>query len=176
MTAVTRATDELLLGEWACLGLLCAAPAHGFALSVRLRPDGDVGRVWSQSRPLVYRAIEQLTERRLVRAVGQEPGIAGGNRTILTATAAGRRRLTEWLATPVPHLRDLRSELLLKLLLTDICGGDRAPLVAAQREMTAVAAAALEDEVARDPHDVVTRWRFEASRAALHFLDTIGTG
>lgn len=175
MTDVTRASDELLLGEWACLGLLCAAPAHGFALSVRLRPDGDVGRVWSLSRPLVYRSIEQLTERTLIKAVGQEPGIAGGNRTILTPTAAGRKRFTVWLAAPVHHLRDLRSELLLKLVLADICGIDTAQLVSAQRARVGELAEALGKEVAATPHDVVTVWRFEASKAAMHFLDTIGS-
>jgi DNA-binding PadR family transcriptional regulator len=175
MSAVTRASDELLLGEWACLGLLCAAPAHGFALSVRLRPDGDVGRVWSLTRPLVYRSIEQLTDRELIKATGQEPGIAGGNRTILAPTTGGRKQFAAWLSTPVPHLRDLRSELLLKLVLAGICEIDTSPLVAAQRNRVAELSDALAVEVAASPDDVVTLWRFEASKAALHFLDTIGS-
>ena len=72
MAALTRGDDQLLLGEWACLGMLYAGPAHGFALSARLRPSGDVGRVWSLSRPLVYRSLEQLTARDLVRAKGED--------------------------------------------------------------------------------------------------------
>ena len=84
----------------------------------------DVGRVWSLSRALTYRSLDQLAARGYVHTVGEEPGIAGGNRTILAATRSGRAQLRKWLSTPVAHLRDLRSELLLKLIIADICGID----------------------------------------------------
>ena len=61
-----RSPDELLLGEWACLGLLYAMPSHGFAIAAELRSDADVGRIWSLSRPLTYRSLDQLVERGLV--------------------------------------------------------------------------------------------------------------
>ncbi|MCU1503128.1 MAG: hypothetical protein JWM12_2482, partial [Ilumatobacteraceae bacterium] len=114
MVAVSRTREQhvLLLGEWACLGILYARPSHGFAIAARLKPGGDIGRVWSMSRPLTYRSLEQLTARGFVHAVGEEPGIAGGNRTILAATRAGRANFRKWLANPVAHMRDLRSELL----------------------------------------------------------------
>src|SRR5262245_34675006 len=112
---------ELLPGEWACLGILYPAPAQGFAIAARLKPDGDVGRVWSLSRALTYRSLEQLEIREYVHAVGEEPGIAGGNRTILATTRTGRAQLRKWLATPVAHPRDIRSELLLKLVIADLC-------------------------------------------------------
>ena len=80
--------------------------------------------MWSLSRPLTYRSLDQLTSRGYVHAVGEEPGIAGGNRTILAATRSGRAQLRKWLATPVAHLRDLRSELLLKLVIAELCGID----------------------------------------------------
>src|SRR6478672_10306747 len=114
---VRTASEQLLLGEWACLGILYEGPAHGFAIASRLKPEGDVGRVWSLSRPLTYRSLDQLAVRGHIHPIGEEPGIAGGNRTILAATRQGRAALRKWLATPVPHLRDLRSELLLKLIL-----------------------------------------------------------
>lgn len=82
--------DQLLLGEWACLGILNRAPGHGFAIAARLKPDGDVGRVWSMSRALTYRSLDQLAARGLVEPIAEEPGIAGGQRTILATTAAGR--------------------------------------------------------------------------------------
>ena len=98
MATVIRTTEEqLLLGEWACLGILYPAPTHGFAIAARLKPGGDVGRVWSLSRPLTYRSLDQLTSRGYVHAVGEEPGIAGGNRTILAATRSGRAQLRKWL-------------------------------------------------------------------------------
>ena len=106
-----RAEHDLLLGEWACLGILYAAPTHGFAIAARLKPDGDVGRVWSLSRALTYRSLAQLFERGYALEVGEEPGIAGGNRTILAATRTGRAQVRKWLNAPVSHLRDLRSEL-----------------------------------------------------------------
>jgi PadR family transcriptional regulator AphA len=174
MVGVTRSDDELLLGEWACLGLLYRAPSHGFALAARLRPTGDVGRVWSLSRPLVYRSIDQLVARGLVHTVGEEPGIAGGNRTLLADTRSGRAQLRRWLGRPVLHLRDLRSELLLKLVLADECGIDTAPLVAAQRTRVIELSDALALP-AGEPIDVVALWRSEASHAALRFLDQLAT-
>jgi DNA-binding PadR family transcriptional regulator len=173
---VTRATtDNLLLGEWACLGILYPQPTHGFAIAARLKPSGDVGRVWSLSRPLTYRGIEQLTARDYVRVVGEEPGLAGGNRTILAATRTGKAQLRTWLATPVAHLRDLRSELLLKLVIAEICGIDiTATLEAQRRVIDEVAAALAEQIVASNSTDVVALWRNEAAQAALRFLDRLG--
>jgi DNA-binding PadR family transcriptional regulator len=160
--------DELLLGEWACLGLVAATPRHGFALARELRPDGPIGRIWSLSRPLVYRAVEQLLARGLVREAGVEPGLAGGPRTVLAATPAGRRAVRTWLRTPVQHLRDVRSELLLKLALADLLQVDRAPLVAAQQAAFAPIFAAMAAEPV--PDDPVARWRREHARAVERFL------
>src|SRR5258706_14727202 len=106
MSAMARPTAEhLLLGEWACLGLLVSGRSHGFAIAARLKPEGDVGRVWSLSRALTYRSLEQLATRGFVEAVGEEPGIPGGNRTIVAATRAGRTQLRRGLRTPVLHPR-----------------------------------------------------------------------
>src|SRR5918993_3025871 len=102
--------QRMLLGEWACLGILYQGPTHGFAIAARLRPDGDVGRVWSVTRPLTYRSIDQLVARGFVAPVGSEPGTAGPNRTVLVATRSGRARFRRWAQSPVSHLRDLRSE------------------------------------------------------------------
>jgi DNA-binding PadR family transcriptional regulator len=169
---VGRVTEEqLLLGEWACLGILYQGPAHGFAVAARLKPEGDVGRVWSLTRPLTYRSLDQLVQRGYVRAVGEERGIAGGNRTILAATRQGRARLRAWLTTPVPHLRDLRSELLLKLVLAEQCGIDVSGMLDRQRAVIVDIAAAINESP--DADDVVTLWRRASSEAALRFVDTV---
>ena len=167
-----RTTEQqLLLGEWACLGILYPRPSHGFAVAARLKPTGDVGRVWSMSRALTYRALDQLASRGYIHAVGEEPGIAGGNRTILAATRSGRAQLRKWLNTPVAHLRDVRSELLLKLIIADICGigiGEMLDRQHAHIEQLAESIAGqVDDEV---PVDVVDLWRNESSQAALRFL------
>src|SRR3954454_11545050 len=142
---MVRGSDaQLLLGEWACLGILYQRPVHGFAIAARLRPDADIGRVWSLSRPLTYRSLEQLTRRGHIHPVGEERGIAGGNRTILAATRQGRAALRKWVATPVAHLRDLRSELLLKLVIAEQCGIDVLPMLERQRRRVASIADALD--------------------------------
>ena len=46
-------------GEWSVLALLADAPAHGWALSKQMSRTGEVGRVWSMGRPLVYRALDE---------------------------------------------------------------------------------------------------------------------
>jgi DNA-binding PadR family transcriptional regulator len=91
------------LGDWACLGILYQRPVHGFSVAARLKPDADVGREWSLSRPLTYRSLEQLRARGDIRPIGEERGIAGGNRIILAATRQGRAALRTWLRTPVRH-------------------------------------------------------------------------
>jgi DNA-binding PadR family transcriptional regulator len=171
---VSRTSEQLLLGEWACLGILYPAPTHGFAIAARLKPAGDVGRVWSLSRPLTYRSLEQLSARGHIHAIGEEPGIAGGNRTILAATRTGRARLRKWLNTPVVHLRDLRSELLLKLIIADLCEIDVADMLVQQRRHIAGLAATLSVTADDgDETDVVALWRSELSQAALRFLDRL---
>lgn len=176
MASVSRSTGhDLLLGEWACLGILYPAPAHGFAIAARLKPTGDIGRVWSLTRPLTYRSLDLLTGRGFIHAIGEERGIAGGTRTILAATRPGRAQLRNWLQTPVLHLRDLRSELLLKLVLAGNCGVDVSAMLDRQRDHIAELAAGLDAAAAADPGDAVAIWRSESARAALRFLDRIRT-
>ena len=170
---------ELLLGEWACLGILCSGPRHGFAVAASLKPEGEVGRVWSLSRALTYRSLDQLGTRKLVRAVGEERGIAGGNRTVLAETRKGRAQLRSWLATPVEHLRDLRSELLLKLVIAEMCDVDVTAMLHVQRARVADLAASLAQPVigaaaeleSGTETDLVALWRRESAEAALRFLD-----
>ncbi len=158
-----------LLGEWVCLGILYDQPAHGWAIVKALRPDGDVGRIWHLSRALTYRALDQLSDRAWIHPVGEEPGDAGPNRTILAATRTGRARFRTWLRTPVPHLRDLRSELLLKLVFADQHDIDVADMLDQQREIIDHQAHALTG-TSDDDHDVVALWRTEATHAAQRFL------
>ena len=166
--------EQLLLSEWACLGILYPAPMHGFAIAARLKPDGDIGRVWSLSRALTYRSLEQLTGRGMIRPVGEEPGLAGGNRTILAATRTGRAQLREWVRAPVFHLRDVRSELLLKLVIAESCAIDLADMLDLQRVLIADLAQALVPPANEgQPVDVVALWRSESAQAALRFLDRV---
>ena len=161
------------LGEWACLGILADEPAHGWAVARRLGRDGDIVRIWHLSRPLTYRALDQLRRRDWIRPVAEEPGDAGPNRVILGITRSGRTRMRTWLTTPVPHLRDLRAELLLKLALAERHDIDLSDMLIRQRAIVDEQALGLAAAAAHDPTDVVTLWRIESTEAARRFLERV---
>ncbi|MEN9803186.1 MAG: hypothetical protein RIS41_33 [Actinomycetota bacterium] len=175
MTRPARAVEQLLLGEWACLGVLADGPSHGFAIASRLRPDADLGRIWSLSRPLTYRAIDQLLKHGYAEPIGEERGIAGGTRTVLAITESGRTALREWLNRPVLHLRDLRSELLLKLALSADLAVEPSALIDAQRRVVDDIRRSLSGRLRDRPDDIVSRWRLESAEGALRFLDSLTT-
>jgi DNA-binding MarR family transcriptional regulator len=85
--------SDAALAEPVCLALVAEGPTHGWALARLLAPEGEIGRVWALSRPLTYRAIDQLVTAGLVARKGSEPG-HGRERTIVAVTAKGRRRNT----------------------------------------------------------------------------------
>lgn len=165
----------LLLGEWACLGALVHQRAHGFAVAKRLAPDGDIGRVWTMSRPLTYRALDILVLQGMVRAVAELPGTAGSNRVVLAATPKGRAELKVWLRTPVTHLRDIRGELLLKLVLTDAIGDNPGKLVDGQLAIFRSLREGLGQPARRkaDVGDPVAAWRRENATAAVRFMTSL---
>lgn len=165
---MTMPRPALTLAEHACLAAVRGGARHGWAIGSLLAPDGELGRIWSLSRPLTYRAIDALVERRLLVRRGTQSG-RGGERTMLASTAAGTRAAERWLETPVEHLRDVRTELLLKLTFLQRAGRDVRPLLAAQRELFAPAIDALTTADATD--DLVDLWRRESARAVRRFLD-----
>src|SRR5262245_13769915 len=95
--AMRRRPEQLATGEWAVLALVAEAPTHGFAIARALAPGGEVGRVWAMHRPLVYRTVDVLSARSLMRAVGTEASEVGPRRTLLEVTAQGRSQLEKWL-------------------------------------------------------------------------------
>jgi molybdopterin-binding protein len=161
-------TARLPLAECVCLTLIDQKVAHGWALGSMLAPDGELGRIWTLSRPLTYRAIDGLVDKRLISRTGQAAG-RGRDRVLLTTTPAGRRAARKWLATPVDHLRDVRTELLIKLFLRQRAGIDNQPLLAAQRDAFIPAIDVLTSCDVDD--DLVDLWRRESARAVRRFLD-----
>jgi DNA-binding PadR family transcriptional regulator len=160
-------------GEWAVLALLCERDAHGWALARQLAPEGEIGRIWSIKRALVYRALETLQQKGLIAPVSVEQGERGPGRTILRPTRAGRAAVRSWLQEPVDHVRDVRSLLLLKLTFNDRCGGDPRPLLEAQRTLLVAIEQAL-DEAPPPPgrSEVALRqFRLETTRAAIRFVE-----
>jgi DNA-binding PadR family transcriptional regulator len=168
----TKRRLTLSLNEWAVLGLLVERPRHGYDIAAELRPAAQVGQAWRLTRPLVYRALERLRALGLVEAQRTEPGSAGPTRTVHAATGTGCQRLGDWLDRPVDHVRDMRSEFLLKVVLARRLEHDTTPLVQAQRARLDTRLA----ELGTPPStDVVQLWRHHSAQAARTFLDLIDT-
>lgn len=167
--------DKLTPGEWALLGLLDEKAAHGFALARAMAPDGDVGRIWSMRRTMVYSALDNLEQWALVQPKATVPSDSGPRRTILEATTSGIAALNDWLHEPVERVRDVRSLLMLKLLFLTRRGQNVAPLLSRQREVfTAQArrlAAAAEDAAGFD--HALLLWRLHNTRAVIEFTNAM---
>lgn len=177
MENTAPARRNLLPGDWAVLALLAEQPAHGFALSQVLDEHGEVGQVWTMPRPRVYRAIEDLRDAGMIETVETTPSDRGPARTLLAATPTGAVAVEQWLARPVAHVRDARSELLLKLVLTHRAGRDLRPLAAAQHgvleQLADRLAAQLDDADGR--RALVLRFRLAQTIAARDFVaDLLG--
>ena len=99
----------------------------------------------------------------------------GPQRTIYAATPEGSEVARRWLHTPVEHVRDIRSHLLLKLALLDRAGEDPVDLLRAQRAILVPIAEAIEDQRVQSGGFEATllAWRQATAVAALGFLDTI---
>jgi tRNA-Thr(GGU) m(6)t(6)A37 methyltransferase TsaA len=163
------------LSEWAALGLLCEAPRHGWAIARELAPDGEIGQIYSCTRPLVYRALGGLRESGLVEARGTTSSDAGPARTTLAATRRGRAAFRHWRDSPVEHVRDLRSELMLKLLFHERSSLEPAPLLRAQAVLLSRAELALERQARlSEAFDrTLVLWRLSVARAALSFVEAL---
>jgi DNA-binding PadR family transcriptional regulator len=169
-------TPELSLPEWTVLAVLSQQPAHGFAVAQLTAPHAELGRIWHIPRPIIYRAIGRLHDAGLITPQGTEPG-QGPQRTIYAATPAGHTAAGTWLHTPVQHIRDIRSHLLIKLALLQRTATDPADLLARQRAILQPIVGAIETTPpSPDSFDATLHaWRRATATAALTFLDTITT-
>ena len=169
---------DLTPAEWAALGIIAEGPVHGYDVARQLAADGPLGAVWTVSRPLVYRAVALLEEQGYVIPAASEASARGPNRVVLEATRAGRKVLDRWLREPVPHVRDIRSVLLLKLALLERRDADARPLLDAQRAIVHELVTNLERR-RRQAHDfdrVLLTWRIESARAVLRFIGSVVKG
>lgn len=165
------------LPEWLVLTILSQQARHGFAVAQLTATGGDLGRIWQVPKAVVYRSIGRLLDTGLITAEGTEPG-QGPQRTVYAATSEGRAAAGRWLHAPVGHIREMRSELLLKLALLDRAGEDPLPLLQAQRTVLEPLFTAIEERRAGSSGFEATllAWRRANAVAALDFLDTLTTG
>jgi PadR family transcriptional regulator AphA len=164
----------LSLSDWVVLGIVAEHPTHGWNLVRALAPDGVLGAVWTVPRALVYRSLQTLTAEGMIEPSGEVAGARGPRRTIVRATARGRAALRRWLDTPVEHVRDVRTELLIKLALLDRAGRSRTRLVERQLARFEPVFAGLRRVPSGDRFDaVLARWRREQAAAVERFLKAL---
>jgi molybdopterin-binding protein len=159
---------SLSLAEQVCLALIVESDTHGWAIGSLLAPEGEIGRVWSLTRPLTYRAIDGLVAANLVQPKKVLTN-ASRERVIFRVTATGRKVCDAWLSQPVEHLRDVRTDLLVKLLLRQRRQLSNATLLADQREQLRDVMQTLLESGPEE--DIVDIWRREHARAVNRFLN-----
>lgn len=93
------------------LAILAEGPSHGYAIKTRF--EQHTAGAWPLNVGQVYTTLGRLERDGLV---AEEPGEEEGRRSF-RLTAAGRKRLAEWLAEPVSLDPPARDELVIKLLL-----------------------------------------------------------
>ena len=157
------------------LCLVGEGPTYGLILARLLAPDGSLGQIWSVPKAMVYYTLQQLELLGLIRATGEQQASLGKARSVCEITPAGRAAADAWLGTPVDHVRDVRSELMVKLALHDRAGADSRPLIRAQLAQLVPAAAALDDRLrtATGFEHTLVLWRHEAMMATVQFLSVL---
>lgn len=168
-------TGALSLTDWLVLALLAEEPRHGFAVAREVAAEATLGEVWTVPRPLVYRAIDHLRAAGLVEPVRTEAGAQGPHRTVYRATRSGAVRVARWLDRPVEHPRDVRTELLVKLVLRARRGRPLGPLAQRQLDRFAPVTRGLERRLAEAGGEdrVVARWRVESLAAIRRTLEGV---
>ena len=160
------AKQDAQLARNVVLALVVHTPRHGWAIHEELAPTGEIGRAWTLSRQLVYRAIDTLVEDGLVKRATPKDG-GGADKVIISATALGKRANAKWLDTPVTHLRDVRTELVVKIMLREKFGLVLASFIDSQRRVFDPLIAAINADTSDSPVNV---WRKESANAVARYL------
>jgi len=163
------ARQDAQLARNVVLALVVHTPRHGWAIHEQLSPTGDIGHAWTLSRQLVYRAIDTLVEDGLVKRATPKDG-GGGDKVIISPTAAGKRLALQWLDSPVTHLRDVRTELVLKVMLREKLELPLASFLAAQHEIFDPLIASINKDSSGSP---VNLWRKESASAVKRYLSRL---
>ena len=163
------ARQDAQLARNVVLVLVVHTPRHGWAIHEELSPTGDIGRAWTLSRQLVYRAIDTLVEDGLVKRATPKDG-GGGDKVIISPTAAGKRTAMLWLDSPVTHLRDVRTELVLKVMLREKMKMPLDSFLSLQHEVFDPLIASINKDSSSSP---VNLWRKESANAVKRYLSRL---
>lgn len=163
------ARKDAQLARDVVLSLIVLEPRHGWALQEELSPNGDIGRAWTLSKQLVYRAIDTLETDGLVKRAAPKDG-GGADRVVVTPTAKGKRATDSWLNSPVEHLRDVRTELVLKVMMRNRFQLPQKEFLKRQRDHFAPLIQAIETSKDSSP---VGLWRKESATAVMRYLSEL---
>ncbi len=160
---------QLSLIEATCLALIDQGATHGYDIAKRFHPDGDIGEVFTQTNPVVYRALKSLEAAQLVKST-DALGVRKQLKFALSVTEEGGRVLRGWLNAPAMHIRDIRNEFLVKLHLRQLAGMKQGKFISLQRDALDQVLSRL---LANPSRSAVAIWRREQARAVARFLDEL---
>ena len=163
------ARQDAQLARNVVLALVVHTPRHGWAIHEQLSPNGEIGHAWTLSRQLVYRAIDTLVEDGLVKRAMPKDG-GGGDKVIISPTTTGKRVAMKWLETPITHLRDVRTELVLKVMLREKMGLPLASFLESQHVIFDPLIASINKDASGSP---VNLWRKESANAVKRYLSRL---
>lgn len=172
---IPQEEPRLTLIEGAVLGVLVEEPRHGFAVAREFASDGWIGGTFTAHRPVVYRALHSLEAKGLLEVGPAEATTSGPDRRVVGPNAEGEQRLTDWVGEPVPHMRDVRVDFLVKLALHDRLGLNPAALIQQQYAVLEPIYESLQKAVHSATGFELTAalWRAENSESVMRFLSRL---
>src|SRR5581483_1579450 len=111
---MSKLKTGLSAGEYAILGVLRERPMHGYEVSRRFAADLDLGLVLPLDMSTVYALLKDLQEQGLIEGRRETVGLRPP-RTVFTVLPDAERLFLTWLEEPVGRLREVRSDLMVKL-------------------------------------------------------------
>ncbi|MDX6450331.1 MAG: hypothetical protein QOH16_380 [Gaiellaceae bacterium] len=157
---------------WAVLGLLGIKPMSGY--DIKAAVDRTIRHFWAASYGQIYPELKRLEAAGWI--AGQDADRGGRTRRVYRITAAGRRRLEDWLHGYETRI-ELRDESLLRLFFADTLPRDEGlGLLAARREgyrMMLEYLRSLNDGEGVDPPfvDLVYRWGLDYCEWGIEWCD-----
>jgi DNA-binding PadR family transcriptional regulator len=104
----------LSLGEYAILGVLRELPMHGYDVTRHFGPDRDLALVAPMEMSNIYAVLKDLQEQGLIEGEREVVGLRPP-RTVFHLTTDAEEQFHAWLEEPVGRMREVRSDLLVKL-------------------------------------------------------------
>lgn len=167
--------------DHAILGFLDREPMTGYDLKTRCF-DEAAGHLWTADQAQVYRTLDRLSKRGLVRS-RLVPQRGKPDRRVFRITPKGHAELESWLHTS-PPLKPLRDPLLVQLQLSsELADAEIIGVLSDARSSYQCRLETLRDETAAPPAEIVTDERsaelrrmtlaaaMSATRTAIDWID-----